>query len=159
MQTHTMPILTTPRCKGPATNSTSCRASSTLAQYIVQSKQYICAAHRAVHWCSACEAACYDFCSGSSHQRGGEVGSRAVSTSQPLAVTRTWCSNCALLAPSSVTAVHPSGQVLSRQEPAAIKPPLCSYQATDNHLPSSSLASGQAGQVLCSFPSAGTHQP
>ncbi len=54
-----------------------------------------------------------------SHHSGGELSRRLVSTSQPSLVTTTWCSNCALREPSSVTAVQPSGHVRSRHEPGA----------------------------------------
>ena len=52
--------------------------------------------------------------------RGGDVGSLAVSTSQPVSVIRRVCSNCADLYPSVVVLVHLSGQVTSFQTPAFI---------------------------------------
>lgn len=48
------------------------------------------------------------------------MGSRAVRTSTPVAVTRRVCSNCALRPPSAVDEVQPSGQVTSLQLPALI---------------------------------------
>ena len=55
-----------------------------------------------------------------SHQSGGESSARAVRISQPLSVTTTVCSNCALLLPSAVTEVQPSGHITSRKLPALI---------------------------------------
>ncbi len=55
-----------------------------------------------------------------SHQSGGDVGSRAVSSSQPVGVMSSVCSNCAERCPSSVAEVQPSGQVLSRCDPRFI---------------------------------------
>lgn len=59
-------------------------------------------------------------CASASHHSGGDSGSRAVSTSQPPAVTTSVCSNCAERLPSAVTDVQPSGHVWSRQVPALI---------------------------------------
>ena len=47
---------------------------------------------------------------------------RSVSTSQPVSVTRSVCSNCADLRPSMVTAVQLSGHVMSRHEPGNKQP-------------------------------------
>lgn len=55
--------------------------------------------------------------SGSHGNTFGDVGRRAVSTSAPVSVTSSVCSNWALLPPSSVTAVHPSGHIRSRHTP------------------------------------------
>lgn len=60
------------------------------------------------------------FCCSASHHNGGEVGTRCVKASQPVAVTSNVCSNCALLLPSLVTHVHSSGQCVSFQAPALI---------------------------------------
>ena len=46
------------------------------------------------------------------HHNGFEFGVLAVSTSTPVSVMASVCSYCALLPPSAVTAVHPSGHVL-----------------------------------------------
>ena len=51
-------------------------------------------------------------------QSAGLDSSLAVSTSHPLSVTTSVCSNCADFSPSVVTLVHPSGHVESRHPPA-----------------------------------------
>ena len=53
-------------------------------------------------------------------QRAGLVSSLAVSTSHPVSVTTSVCSNCADFSPSVVTEVHPSGHVTSLHPPALI---------------------------------------
>ena len=69
-------------------------------------------------------------CCSASHHKGGDVGNRLVSISQPSFVTSNVCSNCALLLPSWVTAVHSSGQWVSCHTPALI------MGSTENVMPS-----------------------